>query len=142
MFSVPAGGGAVAAVQLARWGAQTLFFTALGDDELGHRAHDDLRARGVEVRAVFRNEPQRRAVTLIDPQRDRTIIVVGDRLVANGSDQLPWHELATCDAVYITGGDVEAVRHARQARAVVATSRILPMLRDANIQLDVLVGSD
>ena len=141
LLSVPAGGGAVAAVQLARWGAQSIFFTALGDDDLGHRARDDLRARGVEVYTTFRSEPQRRAVTLIDPQRDRTIIVIGERLVAHGSDPLPWAELESCDAVYITGGDVEAIRQARRARVVVATSRILPLLREANIQLDALVGS-
>lgn len=142
VLAVPAGGGAVAAVQLARWGAQTLFFTALGDDALGHRAAAELRARGVEVHATFRAEPQRRALTLIDPQRDRTIIVIGDRLVAHGGDPLPWHELASCDAVYITGGDVEAIRQPRRARVVVATSRILPTLREAGIQLDALVGSD
>ncbi|HEX7096327.1 MAG TPA: PfkB family carbohydrate kinase, partial [Acidimicrobiales bacterium] len=113
LLAVAAGGGAVAAVQLARWGAEALFFTALGDDALGHRAHDELRARGVQVHTTFRAEPQRRAVTLIDAERDRTIIVIGDRLVAYGADALPWHELATCDAVYITGGDTLAIREAR-----------------------------
>jgi ribokinase len=142
LLAVAAGGGAVAAVQLARWGAEALFFTALGDDALGHRAHEELRARGVQVHATFRPEPQRRAVTLIDAERDRTIIVIGDRLVAHGADALPWHELATCDAVYITGGDTQAIREARHARAVVATSRILPALRDAAIELDALVGSE
>lgn len=142
LVDVPAGGGAVAAVQLARWGAEALFFTSLGDDALGHRAHDELRARGVQVHATFRPEPQRRAVTLIDPQRDRTILVIGDRLVPHGADALPWDELATCDAVYITGGDTQAIRAARHARAVVATSRILPALREAAIEVDALVGSE
>ncbi len=142
LLAVPAGGGGVAAVQLARWGAESLFFTALGDDALGHRAADELRARGVQLHATFRAEPQRRAVTLIDAERDRTIVVIGDRLVARGADPLPWAELATCDAVYITGGDAAAIRQARRARAVVATSRILPVLREAGIELDALVGSD
>ncbi len=141
-LSVAAGGGAVAAVQLARWGAHCVLFTALGDDDLGHRAHAELRGRGVEVHAVFRKEPQRRALTLIDAQRERTIIVLGNRLVAHGEDALPWEQLASCDAVYITGGDAAAVQHARQARVVVSTSRVLPLLRTANIQLDALVGSD
>lgn len=142
ILAVPAGGGAVAAVQLARWGAESGFFTALGEDALGHRAHDDLRARGVKVRATFRREPQRRALTFVDAQRERTIVVIGDRIVVHGADALPWDELATCDAVYITGGDVAAVHQARRARAVVATSRVLPLLREAAIQLDALVGSD
>jgi ribokinase len=142
VLAVPAGGGAVAAVQLARWGAETDFFTAFGDDALGHRAHDELRARGVRVYATFRREPQRRALTFVDAQGERTIVLIGDRHVPRGADPLPWDELATCDAVYITGGDAGAVRRARRARAVVATSRVLPLLREAGIQVDVLVGSD
>src|SRR6478609_11113642 len=38
----PAGGGAVAAVQLARLAGECLFLTALGDDALGHRAKREL----------------------------------------------------------------------------------------------------
>ncbi|MCW5808134.1 MAG: ribokinase, partial [Deltaproteobacteria bacterium] len=34
-LAVAAGGGAVAAVQLARWAGACTFYTALGDDELG-----------------------------------------------------------------------------------------------------------
>ena len=141
-LAVAAGGGAVAAVALARWGAQTLFFTALGDDVLGHRAHHELRARGVEVHAAFRAASQRRALTMIDAHRERTIIVLGDRHVPHAADPLSWDELATCDAVYITGGDAGAVRQARRARTTVATARVLPLLRESGIQLDALVGSD
>ncbi len=140
--SVAAGGGAVAAVALARWGARSLFFTAFGGDELGRRADDELVARGVHVYATPRDVPQRRALTLVDAQRERTIILVGERHIARGSDPLPWDELAACDAVYITGGDVDAVRKARQARVVVSTARVLPLLREAGIALDALVGSD
>jgi ribokinase len=139
--AVPAGGGAVAAVQLARWGAHSVFFTALGDDPLGHRARDELRARGVEVHAAFRKEPQRRAITLVDGARERTIVVVGERHVPRAGDSLPWEELATCDAVYITGGDAGAVNHARRARVVVGTARVLSLFRQAAVQLDALVGS-
>lgn len=141
VLQVPAGGGAVAAVQLARWGAETSLFTALGNDELGHRAADDLRARGVRVHTSFRPEPQRRALTLIDPARDRTIIVLGKRMSAVGTDPLPWDELASCDAVYVTADDVTAIQYARRARILVATSRVLPSLRDADVEIDALVGS-
>lgn len=142
LLGVPAGGGGVAAVALARFGAQSLFYTAFGDDALGHRAAEDLRHRGVNVFATYRPEPQRRATTMIDAQHERTILLMGDRHVARGGDPLPWQELATCDAVYITGGDADAVRKARAAKVVVATSRVLPLLREAGIQLDALVGSD
>jgi ribokinase len=141
LLEVPAGGGGVAAVQLARWGVGGPFFTALGDDPLGRRAHDELRARGVELRAAFR-ERQRRALTLVDPHGERTIVVLGDRLVPHAADALPWDELVTCDAVYVTGGDAAAVRQARRARVMVATARIAPLLREAGVKLDALVGSE
>lgn len=139
--AVPAGGGGVAAVQLARWGAECLFFTAFGDDELGHRAHDQLCARGVQVRAAFRPVPQRRAIAFVDTQHERTIVTIGDRLVPHADDSLTWEELDDCDATYVTGGDAGAVRQARRARILVGTSRIVPLLRSAGVLLDALVGS-
>jgi ribokinase len=140
--SVPAGGGAVAAVQIARWGAETHFFTALGHDALGKRSHAELVSRGVTVHAAYRGEPQRRAVTMIDAERERTIVVIGPRLAARGDDALAWGEIARCDAVYVTAGDAAAVRRARAARVLVATSRVLPLLREAAVPIDALVGSD
>jgi ribokinase len=136
-----AGGGAVAAVALARWAGGCDFYTALGDDELGHRAHAELTARGVNVHAAWRTGAQRRAVTMVDAQRERTITVIGDRHVAHGDDPLPWGELVHTEGVYITGGDIAAVRAARQAKAVISTARILPLLQDAAIAIDALVSS-
>ena len=49
-----AGGGGVAAVQLARMGAEVDLFTALGDDERGCEAERALVARGVRVHAARR----------------------------------------------------------------------------------------
>jgi ribokinase len=138
-LSVPAGGGAVAAAALARFGAETHFFTALGDDTLGHRAEAELRARGVDVHVAFRPEPQRRAITFVDAKRERTIVTIGGRHVPNGGDDLPWDVLESCDAVYVTGGDPRAVRHARRARTMVGTSRVLSIFQGT--QLDALVGS-
>ena len=65
----PAGGGAVAAVQLARLAGECLFLTALGDDALGHRAKRELEALGVRVEAAWRAEPQRRAFVYLDAER-------------------------------------------------------------------------
>lgn len=140
-LTVAAGGGAVAAVALARWAGGCTLYTALGDDELGHAAEAELRARGVDVRAAWRPSPQRRAITLVDSHRERTIIVIGDRLVPHATDALGWDALATIDCVYITGGDADALRLARRAKAVVSTARILPFLRDAAIPLDAVVSS-
>ncbi|HUS32850.1 MAG TPA: PfkB family carbohydrate kinase [Kofleriaceae bacterium] len=142
LVAVPAGGGGVAAVQLARWARSCDLFTALGDDELGHRCEAQLRARGVNVHAAWRAEPQRRAVTLIDAQRERTIILSGHRHIAKRADALPWDAFGDIDTVYVTGGDADAVRAARAAKVVVSTARVLPLLRDAAITLDALVGSD
>ena len=57
-----AGGGAVAAVQLARLGAETTLFTVLGNDERGRRSRRQLTEQGVKLRAVVAPEPQRRAL--------------------------------------------------------------------------------
>jgi len=137
-----AGGGAVAAVQLARLAGACRFFCALGDDERGDRAAVELGARkGLVVQAVRRPRPQRRAFTFLDEAGERTITVIGERLVPHGSDPLPWGDLARADGVYFTGGDVDALRAARSARLLVATPRALETLRAGGVALDVLVAS-
>jgi ribokinase len=141
-WSEAAGGGAVAAVQIAKLGAETLFFTALGDDELGRRAHEELKTRGLTLHVTWVQSPQRRALTYIDDMGERTIVVIGDKLRPRGDDgDLPWEALRTCDAVYFTGGDVAALRKGRSARTVVATARELPTLQRGDVQLDALVSS-
>jgi len=110
----PAGGGAVAAVQLARLAGSCLFLTALGEDELGHRAKSGLEELGVRVEAAWRPEPQRRAFVHVDGDGERTITVIGDRLGPRGGDALPWTELDGCDAVYFTAGDPRALEAARR----------------------------
>jgi ribokinase len=141
VWAEPAGGGAVAAVRLARLAGDALFLTALGDDELGRRALEELEALGVRVEPVFREEPQRRAFTYVDDAGERTITLLSHKLVPRAEDPLPWDELGDYDAVYFTGGDPEALRRARAARVVVATARELPTLREAGVELDVLVRS-
>src|SRR3954452_17732085 len=77
-FVEPAGGGAVAAVQLARLAGDCTFFTALGDDEIGRLAESRLRELGVDVRAVRRSgDPTRRAFVYLDADGERTITTVG-----------------------------------------------------------------
>lgn len=137
----PAGGGAVAAVQLARLAGECLFLTALGDDALGHRAERELEGMGVRVRAAWRGEPQRRAFVHVDSNAERTITVIGDRMGPRGDDELPWDELEGVDAVYFTAGDATAVRRARAAGRLVATVRAIEALAAAGVELDVLVAS-
>jgi ribokinase len=137
----PGGGGAVAAVQLAKLAGAATLYTALGDDEIGHRSKRELEALGVRVQAVFQPVPQRRGFVHVDSSGERTITVIGDRLGPAGDDPLPWAELAGTDAVYLTAGDAGAIRAARAAGALVSTARGLETLRDAAVELDALVAS-
>jgi ribokinase len=139
-FEEPAGGGAVAAVQFARLAGEALLLTALGEDEAGRRSPVRLQQLGVRVDAAERAEPTRRAVTLVDERRERTITTFGERLEPVGDDALPWHELAQMDAVYFTAGDVAALRAARAARVLVASPRARHALGHG-VQLDALVLS-
>jgi ribokinase len=140
-FEEPAGGGAVAAVQLAKLAGAATLYTALGDDENGHRSEERLRELGVGIEARFHPEPQRRAFVHLDKEGERTITVLGDRLGPRGDESLSWELLDETDAVYLTAGDVAAARQARRARTLVATPRGLEMLAEARVQLDALVSS-
>jgi len=137
----PGGGGAVSAVQLAKLAGGATFFTALGDDEVGHRVHRELEALGLRVEAAWRDEPQRRGFVFIDAAGERTITVIGSRLGAGEADPLPWIQLAGADAVYFTAGDAGAVSAARASKRMVATTRALDSLRDAGERVDALVAS-
>jgi ribokinase len=138
------GGGAVAALQLARLAGAATLYTSLGDDELGRRAEEELEAQGVRVVAAWRAKTQRRAFVFVDAEGERTITVIGRKLSPHDDDALPWDELDEVDAVYYTARDVGALRQARRAMVLVATARELPTLREAHVELDALVrsGSD
>ena len=135
------GGGAGAAVQMAKLAGSCDFFTALGDDDLGHRSKAELEAMGVTVHTRFRPEATRRAITHIDAAGERSISVLGARLEPQASETLPWDVLAETDAAYVTAADPAALRRARAARVLVATSRILDLLKPSGLRFDAVVGS-
>jgi ribokinase len=141
-FEEPAGGGAVAAVQLARLAGGAVLVTALGEDEHGRRSVARLEELGVELRASRREQPTRRAVTLVDDARERTITTIGSRLEPHGADpEADWDTLAALDAVYFTAGDLDALRAAREVSRVLVAS---PRAHDAlghGVELDALVLS-
>ena len=114
---------------------------AVGNDALGQQALAALERLGCRVHAATRDEPQRRAFTYLDQDGERTITLMGNKLHPHGADPLPWSELAYADAVYFSAGDPDALRAARQGRALVATARELPTLVEARVQLDALVRS-
>ncbi|HSZ14144.1 MAG TPA: PfkB family carbohydrate kinase [Solirubrobacteraceae bacterium] len=165
-FEEPAGGGAVAAVQLARLAGAASLVTVLGDDVFGSRSAARLLALGVDVRASMASVPSRRAVTLVDDAGERTITTFGPRLEPRGAEERAgespgaqssgaapsgkarrgpsherWSELEELDAVYFTAGDEAELRLARaRARVLVAS----PRARDAlghGVRLDALVLS-
>jgi ribokinase len=135
------GGGAVSVVQLAKLAGSAEFFTALAEDELGRRARERLESFGVAVHAGRREGDQRRGFTYLDGDGERTITILGERIVPMREDDLPWERLADCDAVYFTGGDKGALEAARAARVLVATPRAYDTLRGSGVELDVLVRS-
>jgi ribokinase len=122
-FTRAAGGGGVAAAVLADLGAEVDFFCALGRDEHGHAAAEQLRARGVALHAAARPAPTRRASTLLETGGERTIVTIGERLEPAGRDDLEWGRLRDADGVYFTAGDGAALACAREARVLVASPR-------------------
>lgn len=137
-----AGGGAVAAVQLAKLAGSCDFYTALGDDERGHRAVEELEKRGVKVHAVFRPEPQRRGITFIDQNKERTITVIGEKMHPRLDEAIPWDQLKGYDAIYCTAGSPEVFKAAREGtKVLVSTARELPNLEKSGVELDALVMS-
>lgn len=138
VFSEPAGGGAVVARQIARLAGRCELFTALGDDDLGRAAVRRLAELSIDVHVRNRgmSRPTRRAWTHIDDDGERTITVLGEKLLAEGPLPLEGYDL-----VYFVSGDVAALRSARKAKFVAATLREQPTLREAGVTLDLLVGS-
>jgi ribokinase len=135
VWEEPAGGGAVVARQLARLGGRCELFTALGEDDLGRRSARRLAELGVDVHVRW-DRATRRAWTHLDASGERTITVLGDKLLPHGPLPLEGYDL-----VFFVSGDAAALRSARAARFVAATARELPTLAAADVPLDLLVGS-
>ena len=141
-WAEPAGGGGVAAVELARLAGESSLYCVLGGDDLGTRAREQLEAAAVSVHAAATDDGQRRGFCYVDEAGERTITVIGEKPRPRGGDgALPWEELERADGVYFTAGDTEAARQARRARVLVATARELPTLRTAGVEVDALVAS-
>jgi ribokinase len=139
----PAGGGGMAASALRSLTGGCTFYCAVGDDPRGAASVRELAAAGIDVAAAVRaGREQRRVVTyLTTGDGERTITVLGPRLVPHGDDALDWAALGGFDGVFLTAGDAAAVRAARAARVLVATPRARDVLVEAAVPLDAVVGS-
>ncbi|HEX8103215.1 MAG TPA: PfkB family carbohydrate kinase, partial [Solirubrobacteraceae bacterium] len=96
-FDDAAGGGGVAVVQLARLAGGATFYTAVGADHAGGQVRARMAELDVAVQGAERPGPQRRAFTHLDDGGERTITVVGERIVPHGDDPLDWDALAGFD---------------------------------------------
>jgi ribokinase len=143
LLELPAGGGAVVAVQLARLtGRPVTFFTALGRDAIGRQAEAQLQELGLSLEVAWRDAPTRRGISFCDRSGERTITVIGERLAPAAADPLAWAALEHADGVFVSAADAAALQRARRARCLTATPRVrLPLLRQAAVQLDALIGS-
>ena len=139
----PAGGGAVAAVQMARLQRQPVqFFTAIGRDSIGEACVKRLERLGLEVHVAWREVPTRRGVSLVDGDGDRAITVIGERLTPSLDDDLPWETLGEFDGIFVTAADAPLLKACRSAAVLAATPRVrLPVLQEAGVSLDALIGS-
>jgi ribokinase len=137
VWSEPAGGGAVIARQLALLAGRCELFTAFGDDEAGRSAVRRLAELGVDTHVQHSDGSNtRRAWTHVDGEGERTITVLGDKLLPGGPLPLEGYDL-----VFFVSGDAEALRSARRARFVAATMREQPLLHEAGVHIDLMSGS-
>jgi ribokinase len=134
-WAEPAGGGAVAAVQMLKLAGACDFFTVLGEDEHGRRAAERFRELGIETHIEWFGET-RRAFVQVDAHGERTITTVGAKLRPR---RLP--PMDGYDAVFFVAGEPEALRDARAARYLSATPREVATLLEGGVHLDLLVGS-
>ena len=137
-----AGGGAVAAVQMAKLTGSSLFLTALTGDRLGAGVDEQLAAQGVAVHAGAREGVQRRGFVYLDRRRRahdhdprRPARAARRRRRCRGMRS------TASRGVYFTGGDAGALAAARRAGVIVATPRAGDALREAGVAVDVLVHS-
>ena len=138
-----AGGGAVAAVQLARLTKQkVMFFTALGRDAVGEKAAARLQELGLDLHVAWRDAPTRKGISFVDSAAERTITVIGERLAPLGSDPLPWNLISECDGVFVTATDAAGLKLCRRSALLTATPRLrLAVLEASGICCDALIGS-
>jgi ribokinase len=138
---IAGGGGAIAFFQLAKSDAELHLFTAIGIDEAAVFVYDAVASTGATIHAALRTTAHTRDVVAINPDGERTIFVVGEPLHAKRDDRLSWDIPPSCDAVYFTGQDADALREARSAKLLVVTARRAHVLADAGIAPDIVVGS-
>ena len=139
----PAGGGALAAIQMRNLTKSTVhFFTALGKDDTGKRSYERLKDLGLELHVAWRDKPTRKGISLVDASGERAITVIGERLEPSSKDLLPWDVLSSFDGIFITAADSQSIKYCRRAKVLTATPRLgVKNIKESNVEFDVLIGS-
>lgn len=138
---IAGGGGGIAFFQLTKSDADVHLFTAIGLDEAGTHVHHEIASTGATIHAGLRQQPHTRDIVVVTPDGERTIFVVGEPLHPRRDDRLSWDELASCDAAYFTGQDLETLVEARRAKLLVVTARRSEALAKSGVCADVVIGS-
>src|SRR5256712_2454252 len=100
--SFPGGGGGIAFFQLTRSNAEILLYTALGNDEAAAHVRDRVARTAARGFAAHREQPPTRDLGMITPDRQRTLVVVGETLLPVRAHPLPWEAPASRDAAHFT----------------------------------------
>jgi len=142
-FEEPAGGAAVAAVQMSRLtNGPVDLITSLGKDSFGEKCYERLTELGLNLKVAWREKPTRKGISLISKDGERAITVIGDRLQPIASDNLPWNEMKNYDGIFITATDKEGIRLAREAKFLSATPRTgEKTLKNSKVKINALIGS-
>ena len=142
-FEEPAGGAAVAAVQMSRLiNGPVDLITSLGKDSFGEKCYERLTELGLNLKVAWREKPTRKGISLISKDGERAITVIGDRLQPIASDNLPWNEMKNYDGIFITATDKEGIRLAREAKFLSATPRTgKKTLKNSKVKINALIGS-
>ena len=142
-FEEPAGGAAVAAVQMARLiNGPVDLITSLGKDTYGDKCYERLSNLGLNLKVAWREKPTRKGISLISNDVERAITVIGDRLQPIASDDLPWSDMKNYDGIFVTATDKEGIKFARKAKFLAVTPRTgKNTLKISNVKINALIGS-
>tara|TARA_Y100001968_G_scaffold81156_1_gene72299 strand:- start:2987 stop:3829 length:843 start_codon:yes stop_codon:yes gene_type:complete len=142
-FEEPAGGAAVAAVQMARLiNGPVDLITSLGKDTYGEKCYERLSNLGLNLKVAWREKPTRKGISLISNDVERAITVIGDRLQPIASDDLPWSDMKNYDGIFVTATDKEGIKFARKAKFLAVTPRTgKNTLKISNVKINALIGS-
>ena len=139
-----AGGGAVTAIQMnKKFNHQIEFFTALGRDKLGEICYEQLAETGIKLNIAWKNEKTRKGISFLDQNSERSITVIGKRLMPTSFDLLPWAKLKDFDGVFVSATDTKGLNFCRRAKIMTITPRLgLEKIKKAGIFYDAIIGSD